>query len=152
MIADDRTEKGIELVTAATLGMIDHLRALLDQPGYDIHYDNDLALRSASYTGYNEVVKLLVEKGANVNAAGGEALLYAAKRGDTETVGYLLSKGADMELMLRANPREIDQTTRDTLDQFQSKKLREVFEKNFERLKKPGSGNKFKLRKMPPSP
>lgn len=152
MLLDDRATKGTELVTAATLGMIDTVRVLLDTPGYDLHYENDLALRSASYTGYTNVVKLLVEKGANVNASGGEALLYAAKRGDEATVGYLLSKGADIDLMLRMQKKEIDQTSLDTLDKFQSQKLRDVFEENFAKIKKPDPARKLRLGKKPPSP
>ena len=152
MLDDERATKGTELVTAATLGMIDTVRVLLDTPGYDVHYENDLALRSASYTGYTNVVKLLVEKGANVNASGGEALLYAAKRADEATVSYLLSKGADIDLMMRMQKKEVDQTTLDTLDKFQSQKLREAFEKNFAKIRKPDGSGRLKLGKKPPSP
>lgn len=151
-MTDDERAKGIELVTAATLGRADDLRALLATPGYDLHYENDLPLRAASYTGYTEVVKLLVEQGADVNAAGAEALLYAAKRRDGEAVSFLLSKGADAELMLRIHSREVDQATRETLEQHKSGKLRDSFEKNFARIKKPVDAEKYRLRKSPPSP
>jgi len=151
MTADEQA-KGIELVTAATLGMADEVRVLLETPGYNIHYEDDLALRSASYTGYTNVVKLLGEQGANVHAAGDEALLYAAKRRDDSTVAFLLSKGADIDIMMRIHKKEVDQATIDTLDKFQSQKLRDAFEANFAKIKKPEDGSKFKLRKKPPSP
>ena len=151
-MTENEQAKGIELVTAATLGMIEEVRVLLETPGYNIHYEDDLALRSASYTGYTNVVKLLVEKGANVQAGGGEALLYAAKRRDDSTVAYLLEKGADIDIMLRIHKKEVDQACLETLDKFQSQKLRDAFENNFARIKKPEDSEKFKLRKKPPSP
>src|SRR5690349_15370392 len=106
MTPEEISAKGFELVTAAATGMVDMVRVLIDTPGYDIHFEDDLALRSASYTGYTNIVKLLVEKGANVHASGNEALLYAAKRGDDKTVGYLLSKGADIDMMKRMHKKE----------------------------------------------
>lgn len=151
-MTDEERAKGYELVTAATLGMADAVRDMLSKPGYNIHYEDDLALRSASYTGYTDTVRLLVELGANVRAGGDEALLFAAKRRDEATVALLLSKGADIDTMLRMHKKEVDQACVETLEKFESLKFREAFEKNFAKLKKPETDGKLKLRKKPPSP
>lgn len=151
-MTDEERAKGYELVTAATLGMADAVREMLSKPGYDIHYEDDLALRSASYTGYTNIVRMLVDLGANVRAAGDEALLYAAKRRDEGTVAFLLSKGADIGTMMRMHKKEVDQACLETLEKFESRKFREAFEKNFSSLKKPAPDDKLKLRKKPPSP
>ncbi|OCL02329.1 ankyrin, partial [Glonium stellatum] len=49
--------------------------------------------------GYNEIVQLLLSKGADINAQGryhGTALQAASKHGHNEIVQLLLSKGADI--------------------------------------------------------
>jgi ankyrin repeat protein len=51
----------------------------------------------AAEEGYTEIVKLLIEKGADVNATdilGDTALMYAAEEGRTETVNLLKAAGA----------------------------------------------------------
>ena len=142
---------GIQLVTAAATGMAELVEAAL-ATGADIHYEDDLALRSAVFTGNNNVVKLLVEKGANIHAAGEEALLYAAKRRDDEVVALLLEKGAVIDDMVRLHKRDLDRDCLETLDRHESHKLREAFEKNFAKIKKPDAGAKYKLKRRPPSP
>jgi ankyrin repeat protein len=55
-------------------------------------------LQAAAARGYTEIVDILLEKGADVNAAGGEngsRLQAAATGGHTEIVG-ILEKGADI--------------------------------------------------------
>ena len=52
----------------------------------------------ASSAGHQDIVEMLVTKGANINAVtseGRSALLYAASKGREKIVEYLLSKGAD---------------------------------------------------------
>lgn len=150
-MSEDNPELGYQLVTGAATGMIDIVTQALDA-GANVHFEDDLALRTASLMGNAPIVKLLVEKGANVNAASSEALLYAAKSEDNDLVAFLLSKGASIDTMMRGHRREVDQTTVETLDRHESQKLRDAFEKNFSRIQKPETGDKFKLRKRPPSP
>jgi len=62
------------------------------------HTDGRTALLEASYWGQPEVVKLLLEKGADVNAkdeAGHTAVIDAAQAGHPDIVALLLGKGAD---------------------------------------------------------
>ena len=142
---------GIQLVTAAATGMLEMVDVAL-AAGADIHYNDDLALRSAVFTGNSAVVKHLVEKGANIHASGEEALLYAAKRRDDDIVSLLLAKGASIAVMMSAHKKEVDRECLETLDGHESHKLRDAFEANFSKLKKPDSGQKFRLPKKPPSP
>ena len=51
-------------------------------------------LITASQLGHIEVVKYLVQHGANVNARDSYALRWAARYGHIEVVKYLKSKGA----------------------------------------------------------
>ncbi|KAJ7112606.1 hypothetical protein C8R44DRAFT_249148 [Mycena epipterygia] len=66
----------------------------------DAHEDDIVvALRTASGLGHINIIRLLLEKGADVNAAGvedGSALYAASAKGHTETVRLLLEKGADI--------------------------------------------------------
>jgi ankyrin repeat protein len=64
---------------------------------YIIHFGN--ALQAASWSGNEEVVTLLLEKGANVNAKGGfygNALQAASWTGCEEVVRLLLAGGANV--------------------------------------------------------
>ncbi|KXG52095.1 uncharacterized protein PGRI_083790 [Penicillium griseofulvum] len=57
------------------------------------------ALHAAALGGHTETIRLLLERGADVNAQGGEdgtALYAAALRGHTETIQLLLERGADI--------------------------------------------------------
>ncbi|KAJ5200683.1 Pfs NACHT and ankyrin domain-containing protein [Penicillium cf. griseofulvum] len=63
----------------------------------DGRYGN--ALQAASAEGYQEIVKLLLDKGADINTQGGRygnALQAASGEGHQETVKLLLDKGADI--------------------------------------------------------
>jgi len=53
-----------KLITGAKEGLIWLVQNALDA-GADVHTDNDTALRIASYNGYTEIVKLLLDAGAN---------------------------------------------------------------------------------------
>jgi ankyrin repeat protein len=149
-MTEQEREDGLMLVTAAACGIYETVDDSLKR-GVSIHFDDDLPLRSAALMGNVDMVEYLVAKGANVQASNNEALLYAAKRQDDGMVKYLLSKGADIDNMLRHHKTELNQDCLDTLDKYQSQKLREAFEKNFAKLPKPGE--KIKLpRHKPPSP
>ena len=63
----------------------------------DTAADGNSALVLAAFSGHGAVARLLLERGADPNAAGAgyTALHAAALRGDVETVKALLAKGAN---------------------------------------------------------
>ena len=63
----------------------------LVEQGADICVDSDQALRWASRNGYLKVVKYLVEQGANIHARSEEALVFANMNGYLDVVDYLES-------------------------------------------------------------
>ncbi|AYV85138.1 MAG: repeat protein [Satyrvirus sp.] len=66
------------------------------EKGADIHAENDQALRKASRNGHLEIVKLLIEKGANIHAVNDGALHGASFNGHLEIVKLLTENGADI--------------------------------------------------------
>lgn len=94
------------LYSAAGKGDIDSVKALLDS-GTDVNekggggvLNDSNALSIASMQGHTAVVKLLLDRGANINTAHGNmgwtALSAAAYKGHTDTVKLLIDKGADI--------------------------------------------------------
>ena len=61
-----------------------------------VSYGGNVALRNAAANGYLEIVRYLVESGANISAREDEALRKAAKNGYLETVIYLVERGANI--------------------------------------------------------
>jgi len=69
---------------------------ILLEHGADVHFRNDLNLWEASCCGHYEIVKLLLEAGADVHANDDAALGWASHRGRFEIVKLLLEVGADV--------------------------------------------------------
>jgi len=65
------------------------------EEGADIHADDDHALKWASQKGYLETIKLLLEYGANVHAQDDFALIWAGIHRRSETIQLLLGHGAN---------------------------------------------------------
>ena len=70
-----------------------NLKNLIDL-GADVHANNDWALKYAAENGRIDVVKLLLEHGADVNAR--DALKCAAENGRIDVVKLLLEHGANL--------------------------------------------------------
>jgi ankyrin repeat protein len=75
--------------------------------GADVNVKDSYAsmspLMMAAYDGYTEMAKLLIEKGAEVNAKGGAdmdmtPLIFAASQDRTDMVKLLIEKGANVNL------------------------------------------------------
>ena len=62
---------------------------VLLEAGADIHNGDDYAIRSASYHGDSEVLRLLLEAGADVNARDDHALRWASENDHAEVVKIL---------------------------------------------------------------
>jgi hypothetical protein len=71
----------------------------LIESGADIHVDNGYALRYASYYGHLEIVKYLVEQGADIHAMDDDALRWASYYGHLEVVKYLVEQGVDIHVL-----------------------------------------------------
>ena len=65
----------------------------LIEEGADVRADDDFALRWTAGNGHLEIVKLLVEQGANARAKDDYALRWAASNGHLEVVKYLVEQG-----------------------------------------------------------
>jgi len=102
----DRT--GPNIISAAYHGRQAEVRAFLDagiHPDSTLPGINDTALLAAAGTGQIEVVKLLLERGADINFKRpfyGSALNCAALHYQLPMVGYLLGKGCKNDLSLDA--------------------------------------------------
>ncbi|KAJ7291186.1 ankyrin repeat-containing domain protein [Mycena rebaudengoi] len=86
-----------------------HVRFLLDN-GADVHAGNNGALRAASKRGYTEVVQLLLEHGANINAADehtGSALEAAASWDGSPFIDYGDSEDEKRTKMAEATARRL---------------------------------------------
>jgi hypothetical protein len=92
------------LWACADAGKIDYVKYLIDA-GWDIHYNDDLALKWAVRKAHYKVVKLLIDAGANVNAEAEFCLKWAVqcevpnkKENYIKTVKLLLDAGADIHI------------------------------------------------------
>ncbi|KAJ7269786.1 ankyrin repeat-containing domain protein [Mycena rebaudengoi] len=86
------------LGAACAKGRTESVRLLVEH-GVDITAYSGRALHAASWAGDNNVVKLLLDKGAAVNAQiakHGSALCVASRQGHIKTVRLLIAHGADV--------------------------------------------------------
>ncbi|KAJ7613773.1 ankyrin repeat-containing domain protein [Mycena polygramma] len=70
---------------------------LLIEHGADINADGGQALKAASKNGKPGIVSLLIREGADINANGGCALRAASETGNAEVVKLLIEAGADVD-------------------------------------------------------
>lgn len=64
--------------------------------GADVQYGDDDALWHAAIDGRLDVIKFLVSKGADVNGHDGAVLAWACEKNQKDVVEYLLDQGADI--------------------------------------------------------
>jgi uncharacterized protein YnzC (UPF0291/DUF896 family) len=69
---------------------------LLIENGADVTAEDNYAIRRASQNGHLEVVKYLIDNGADVTAEDNYAIRTASQEGHLETVKYLIENGADV--------------------------------------------------------
>jgi hypothetical protein len=68
----------------------------LIEHGANINADNDAALRFSAQNGHLEIVKYLIEHGANIHSVNDHALRFSAQKGHLEIVKYLIEHGANI--------------------------------------------------------
>jgi hypothetical protein len=90
----------------------------LDYDKFDIHVNEDYALRLSSFDGHIEVVKFLIEKGANIHARDDYALRYSSLENYTKIVKFLLN--SDLEYFSK-DQRAIDIVKKHKLIEFYEK-------------------------------
>jgi ankyrin repeat protein len=73
----------------AALNGYDEIVALLLDRGANIHARDDVALREAVKFGRKEMVALLLDRGADIHARNDEALRLAKEKGHTEIMEML---------------------------------------------------------------
>ena len=94
----------IDLFTAAATGRTDLIEALLDEDGTlidDLNEQGDTSLFAAAQNNRFAAVRLLVERGADVNrsdAVGTAALHRISQQCSDELIQYLIDQGADAHL------------------------------------------------------
>jgi ankyrin repeat protein len=95
-----------QLITAIQKNNIDLIRTLINNDNVNLHKNGTTPLHHASSIGNTEVVKLLIEKGADINVKnnfGSTPLHYASNEGNTEVVKLLIDNGADINVKDRAD-------------------------------------------------
>lgn len=122
-------EKGKALVAAVTSRSFGQVRDSLSH-GADVHYENDLPLRSAVYLGYTEMAEELLGKGANVHVDDEMPLFIAIKAKDAPLIDLLLAKGADAQALLDKRRAGLTDGDMKTVAEIKSRAARRSFEKN----------------------
>lgn len=91
--------------TSASRGDLDAVRGMLDQFGKDIvdvrDNINARAITWAAFSGHTEVVELLLQRGADINAGGTDdkpALSWAIGGNHHETAAALIHRGASLDV------------------------------------------------------
>ncbi|MCK5260368.1 MAG: ankyrin repeat domain-containing protein, partial [Candidatus Omnitrophica bacterium] len=100
-VSVDNEAKAKDFVMAAYNGDISKVQALLQSGiGVDAKYNGFTALMISAEKGYTEIVKALLNKGADVNiksSAGWTALIIAAQKGHAKIVEALLDKSTNVD-------------------------------------------------------
>ncbi len=104
-IVDYLLDKGITtndkykiLIRACIYNKLNIVQLLFETDNLDIHYHDDAPLRVASENGNLDIVKYLVQKGANVHAKNDDALSWALENKKYDVVLFLVKNGANVNL------------------------------------------------------
>ena len=85
-----------------------------------VHFLDDYPLRAAAREGHTEIVRILLDKGANIHAANDGALRLASQNNHSDTVSLLLERGANREVRQPPQPPQQQQEQNRDDDEFQA--------------------------------
>lgn len=74
------------------------LKLIKELTDFDIHANNEQAIRISCYYNYSELVKWLVDKGADIHTHYEEPLRSAVNNSNLDLVIYLVDKGAKIDI------------------------------------------------------
>jgi hypothetical protein len=137
-------EKNLSLVAAVTQNDTEAVLGCLAR-GADIHHSDDLALRSAAYLGYLDVVSVLLDRGANVHADKEAALFTALKARDHAMTEKLLEKGASIKAMLDFRKTEVGPQDLRVLEEVKALGSKAVTERHAGEIKAKAQASKIKV-------
>lgn len=83
---------------AADAGHLHIVCWLVEERAADIAQFDNQAIKNAAENGHFDIVRYLVDKGANLDACGKDAMMMAIRRGQTETVEYLLDQQVQFDV------------------------------------------------------
>jgi ankyrin repeat protein len=92
--------ESIQLIQAASAGNIDRVQSLLATTKVNLDFDRGAAIGKAAAAGHTQIVKLLIQAGANVNLSdrsGFTPIASAAYLGHGEIVNLLVAAGANIQ-------------------------------------------------------
>jgi outer membrane protein assembly factor BamB len=99
----------------AAVGDIEQLKSLISE-GADVSAKSRngmIPLHWAALNGHKDIVELLIQKGADVNAGPQTPLLFACQRGKKDVIELLISKGADINVKNNSGQMPIHFLARD---------------------------------------
>lgn len=127
--------KNVSLVKAVT----DHDPAAVSSllaTGASVRYLDDLALRSACWLGYTDIVRLLIKEKANVHAGNEEPLFAAVRTRDDTLIGLLRENGARLDELLKRRKSGLDEDDTAFIEKILANDVRVAFEQKSKRLQK----------------
>lgn len=90
----------LDLIKASLVNDVEKMKNLLSQSGIDLEVVDDYGRTALNCARRFEIIKLLVEAGANINAQNmyGDTSLIVESEGNFDIVNFLIDSGADLNI------------------------------------------------------
>ena len=89
------TELAEKLLSACLNGRTEEVQELVKNPRIDVTYKENQPIAKAASYGHNEIIKILLNKGATFQDPTGDVLHLAIQNGNEETIQILIKEGAE---------------------------------------------------------